>query len=85
VKVVKVVKRIAIYRKNNGICQKCSKKVEYDDFHADHIKPHMFGKELNGNKSKNPNRFYNLTRQPLGKPIQAKRGDRNHQHIIKRF
>ena len=34
------VERIAIYRKDNGICQECNKKVEYDDFHADHIKPH---------------------------------------------
>jgi len=34
------IERIAIYRKNKGICQECDKKVEYDDFHADHIKPH---------------------------------------------
>jgi len=34
------VERIAIYRKNNGICQGCKQKIEYNDFHADHIKPH---------------------------------------------
>ena len=34
------IERIAIYRKNNGICQECKQKVEYNDFHADHIKPH---------------------------------------------
>lgn len=34
------VERIAIYRKNDGICQKCKQKVEYSDFHADHISPH---------------------------------------------
>jgi len=36
--------RIAIYRKDNGICQKCSNKVPYDkSFHADHITPHSKG------------------------------------------
>jgi len=39
------IERIAIYRKNDGICQnkECNKKVEYDDFHADHIIPHTRG------------------------------------------
>jgi len=35
--------RIAIFRKNDGICQDCKKKVEYDDFHADHIISHTRG------------------------------------------
>ncbi len=37
--------RIAIYRKNKGICQnpKCSKKVPWKDYHADHKKPHSSG------------------------------------------
>lgn len=37
--------RIAIFRKDKGICQneKCGKKVNYNDFHADHIKPHVKG------------------------------------------
>ena len=26
-----------------GICQKCKQKVEYDDFHADHITLHSRG------------------------------------------
>ncbi len=34
------IERITIYRKNNGICQVCKQKVEYNNFHADHIKPH---------------------------------------------
>ena len=37
------IERIAIYRKNNGICQNCNKKVDYKDFHADHIRPHTRG------------------------------------------
>ncbi len=37
------LERIAIFRKNNGICQDCKEKVEYDDFHADHIVPHIRG------------------------------------------
>ena len=37
------VERIAIYRKNNGICQKCKNKVEYKDYHADHSIPHTRG------------------------------------------
>jgi len=37
------IERIAIYRKNEGTCQKCKQKVEYGDFHADHIKPHSRG------------------------------------------
>ena len=37
--------RIAIYRRDNGICQnpKCSAKVEWKDYHADHKKPHSSG------------------------------------------
>ncbi len=37
------IERIAIYRKNQGICQNCKKKVDYEDYHADHIKPHTRG------------------------------------------
>ena len=29
--------RIVIYRKNNGICQKCGKKCDWNDYEADHI------------------------------------------------
>ena len=37
--------RIAIFRKNKGICQNknCGKKVDWNDFHADHITPHSKG------------------------------------------
>jgi len=35
--------RIAIFRKDNETCQKCSRKVEWEDFHADHIIPHSRG------------------------------------------
>lgn len=31
--------RQVIYRKNNGICQKCGKKCEWNDWEADHIIP----------------------------------------------
>lgn len=31
--------RIVIYRKNNGICQKCGKKCDWNDYEADHIIP----------------------------------------------
>ena len=37
------IERIAIYRKNEDVCQKCKQKVEYDNFHADHINPHTRG------------------------------------------
>ncbi len=37
------IERIAIYRKNQGICQNCKKKVDYENYHADHIKPHTRG------------------------------------------
>ncbi len=37
------IERIAIYRKNKGICQSCMTKVEYNNFHADHIKPYSKG------------------------------------------
>ena len=32
--------RIAIYRRDGGICKYCGDKVPWDDFHADHIVPH---------------------------------------------
>lgn len=35
--------RIAIYRKDNGVCQNCNKKVTYGEFHADHISPYSKG------------------------------------------
>ena len=36
--------RIAIYRKNDGICQKCGTKVPYGStYHADHIMPYSRG------------------------------------------
>lgn len=35
--------RLAIYRKFDGVCQKCSEKVAWDDFHADHIVAHARG------------------------------------------
>ena len=37
--------RIAIYRRNNGVCQNpnCGIKVPFDDFHADHVDPHSRG------------------------------------------
>lgn len=35
--------RVAIYCKNNGICQICGIKVEWENFHADHIISHICG------------------------------------------
>lgn len=37
--------RIAIYRRDKGICQnpKCSTKVPWKDYHADHKNPHSSG------------------------------------------
>ena len=35
--------RIAIYRRDNGICQECKKHVPYKDYHADHVIPHSRG------------------------------------------
>ncbi|MCQ2049820.1 MAG: DUF262 domain-containing protein [Candidatus Saccharibacteria bacterium] len=35
--------RRVIFRKNNGICQECGKKCEWDDYQADHIKPWSSG------------------------------------------
>ena len=35
--------RIVIYRKNEGLCQNCNKKVDWDKFHADHKIPHIRG------------------------------------------
>ena len=39
--------KLAIYKRDNGICQEksCNKKVEYDDFEADHITAHSKGGE----------------------------------------
>lgn len=31
--------RIVIYRKNNGICQKCGIKCDWNNYEADHILP----------------------------------------------
>jgi hypothetical protein len=33
--------RRAIFRKFKGICQVCYQKVKWENFHADHIKPHV--------------------------------------------
>jgi hypothetical protein len=38
-----LAQRIAIYRKDKETCKKCKKKVEWEEFHADHIKPHTRG------------------------------------------
>jgi hypothetical protein len=35
--------RMAIYRKNKGVCQVCGISCEESDFHADHIVPHSKG------------------------------------------
>ena len=35
--------RIAIYRKDKEICKSCNKKIEFKDYHADHIIPHSRG------------------------------------------
>lgn len=35
--------RIAIFWRDNGICQMCGVKCEENNFHADHIKPHKSG------------------------------------------
>lgn len=35
--------RVAIFQKNEGICQRCNTKVDNNDFHADHILPHSKG------------------------------------------
>jgi len=38
-----LAQRIAIYRKDKETCQECKKKVGWNEFHADHIKPHTRG------------------------------------------
>jgi hypothetical protein len=37
--------RLAIYRKNGGVCQgsSCGREVDFGNFHADHIDPHSLG------------------------------------------
>ena len=35
--------RIAIYRRDNGVCQICGKEVAFEAFEADHILPHSQG------------------------------------------
>jgi hypothetical protein len=35
--------RLAIFRKYNGICQKCGKQIRWDEFHADHMLPFSKG------------------------------------------
>lgn len=35
--------RILIYRRDKGICQKCKKPCKFEEFHADHKKPHSKG------------------------------------------
>jgi hypothetical protein len=37
------VQRIAIFRKDNETCQKCEKKIKWEDFHADHKTSHSRG------------------------------------------
>jgi len=38
-----LAQRIAIYRKDKETCKECGKKVEWEEFHADHIKPYARG------------------------------------------
>jgi 5-methylcytosine-specific restriction endonuclease McrA len=35
--------RITIFRKYNGICQRCGKEIKWDEFNADHIVPFSKG------------------------------------------
>jgi len=35
--------RLAIFRKYDGICQKCEKQIKWDQFHADHLVPFSKG------------------------------------------
>jgi len=37
------IQRLAIFRRDGGLCRSCRKKVDWDDFAADHIKPHIKG------------------------------------------
>jgi hypothetical protein len=39
--------RLAIFRKNKGICQKCKVNCDDSDFHADHIEAHSKGGKTN--------------------------------------
>jgi 5-methylcytosine-specific restriction endonuclease McrA len=35
--------KVVIYRRDKGICQSCGKAVEWKDYEADHIYPHVKG------------------------------------------
>ena len=35
--------KTVIYRRDKGFCQECGKKVEWEEYDADHIKPHAKG------------------------------------------
>lgn len=35
--------KVVVFRRDKGICQSCSKKVEWKDYEADHIYPHSKG------------------------------------------
>jgi len=35
--------RLTVFRKYNGICQKCGGEIKWDDFHADHVVPFSKG------------------------------------------
>lgn len=35
--------KTVIYRRDEGICQECGEKVEWEEYDADHIKPHSKG------------------------------------------
>jgi hypothetical protein len=35
--------KVAIWRRDDGICQNCKEKVAFEEMHADHVKPHSRG------------------------------------------
>jgi len=35
--------RVVIWRRDQGVCQHCKKKIKFANMHADHIKPHSKG------------------------------------------
>jgi hypothetical protein len=41
------LQRVAIFRRDNEICQRCHKKVGWDNASADHIKPYSVGGKTN--------------------------------------
>lgn len=63
--------RVALYRRDNGICQSCKVKVEFNDFHADHIIPHSKGGETKLSNG-----------QVLCSECNQKKSNKDHQAVL---